>query len=324
MKRTQAGHPDFALVLALLLTLLVPLGCGERPGTGLPDGAQAISLLGDTLFPPEVDAETLQTRSQQLEEALADLEAEPDGADALIWAGRRQAYLGEYREAIEIFSRGIDLHPTDARFFRHRGHRYISVREFDNAISDFRSAAELIQGQPDEVEPDGQPNARGVPTSTLQFNIWYHYGLAHYLKGEFEAAAEKYQTCMEVSKNPDSRVATAHWLYMSLRRLGRDQDAAEVIAAIDFGEEVIENDAYLNLLRLYAGGVGPLEPELGLGEGSSSGAAVGYGVGNWYLYGGEPESARRTFQQIVDARDQWAAFGYIAAEAELARDGGGA
>jgi hypothetical protein len=63
---------------------------------------------------------------------------------------------------------------------------------------------------------------------------------------------------------------------------------------------------------------------LGLGEGSSSGAAVGYGVGNWYLYGGEPESARRTFQQIVDARDQWAAFGYIAAEAELARDGGGA
>ena len=39
-----------------------------------------------------------------------------------------------------------------------------------------------------KIEPDGQPNARNIPTSTLNSNIYYHLGLAQYLKGEFEAA----------------------------------------------------------------------------------------------------------------------------------------
>ena len=54
------------------------------------------------------------------------------------------------------------------RFPRHRGHRYISIRQLDNAISDFEHAASMIDGQPNEIEPDGMPNARGIPVSTLQ------------------------------------------------------------------------------------------------------------------------------------------------------------
>ncbi len=60
--------------------------------------------------------------------ALADWERNPDDADALIWAGRRTAYIGRYREAIGIFSEGIARHPDDARMYRHRGHRYLTVR----------------------------------------------------------------------------------------------------------------------------------------------------------------------------------------------------
>ena len=55
----------------------------------------------------------------------------------------------------------------------------MTVRELDNAIADFERATELTEGQPDEVDPDGLPNALGIPTSTLQFNIWYHLALAH-------------------------------------------------------------------------------------------------------------------------------------------------
>ena len=90
-------------------------------------------------------------------------------------------------------------------------------------FSDLKKAAELTKGKPDEVEPDGQPNARNIPTGTLQFNIWYHLGLAQYLTGRNKDALHSYLECLKVSKNPDALVATTHWLYMTLRRLNRPQ-----------------------------------------------------------------------------------------------------
>jgi len=47
---------------------------------------------------------------------------------------------------------------------------------------------------------------------------------------------------------------------------------------------------------------------------------IGYGLGNWHLYNGRRDQAMTTFRQIVDGNEaQWPAFGYLAAEAELAR-----
>ena len=91
----------------------------------------------------------------------------PDDADAWIWFGRRTAYLGHFRDAVEIYTRAIERFPDDARFYRHRGHRYISLRRFDDAISDLERAAILIEGRPDAIEPDGLPNAAGKPRSRL-------------------------------------------------------------------------------------------------------------------------------------------------------------
>ncbi|MFH1765917.1 MAG: tetratricopeptide repeat protein [Gemmatimonadota bacterium] len=297
-----------------------------RLASRLPEDAQAISLLGEPLFPPALPEEVLASREQQLAEALHDLEADPQGTAAIIWAARRYAYLGDYRKAIDLFSEGIALHPDDARLYRHRGHRYISVREFDNAIADFRKAAELIEGTKDEVEPDGQPNSMGIPTSTLHFNIWYHYGLAHFLEGNFEEAEEIYRRCWDASIHPDSKVATAHWWYMSLRRSGRAEEAQALIQGMDLdalASEVIESGSYLELLRLYAGASamqGEAMPELD--PATMEGAALGYGVGAFYLYNGHADEARAVYEGILSARDQWASFGYIAAEADLARMGG--
>ena len=290
------------------------------PQMTLPEGAQATSFLGEPLFPPVLPEEVLTRREQQLAEALQELEADPQGADALIWAARRYAYLGDYRKAIELFGQGIAEHPDDARFYRHRGHRYISVREIDNAIADFRKAAELIEGTEDEVEPDGQPNAMGIPTSTLHFNIFYHYGLAHFIKGEFEEAEEIYRRCMDASIHADSKVATAHWWYMSLRRSGRVEEAEALIQGLDLGafsSEIIESGSYMDLLRLYSAAT--VDPSTEVDPGTMEGAALGYGLGNFYLYNGRTEEARAVFEGLVAARDQWAAFGYIAAEADLAR-----
>jgi len=255
---------------------------------------------------------------QNLATARAAYESNPNDADAIIWLGRRTAYLGRYAEAIEIFGEGIARHPRDARMYRHRGHRWITLRQFNHAIADLNKAAELVRGRPDEIEPDGLPNARNIPTSTLQSNIWYHRGLAHYLKGDFEKALHAYRECMLVSKNPDGVVSTSHWLYMTLRRLGRRDEAERVLEPIGVDMEIIENNAYHKLLLMYRGEVSPEELERLQDSKTVDGATILYGIGNWWLYEGQPERARPLFLRVTEG-PQWSAFGYIASEMDLHR-----
>ena len=280
---------------------------------------QAISLFGESLFPPELAPEVREDREAKLARARSDYERDPDDADAIIWYGRRTAYVGDYRSAITIYTEGIEKHPDDARMLRHRGHRFISVRELDRAVADLERAAALVAGREDEVEPDGLPNARNIPTSTLQSNIWYHLGLAYYLKGDFQSALRAYRECMKVSGNPDMLVATSHWLYMTLRRLDMEEEAAAELEPIHADMDVIENDAYHQLLLMYKGELDPQELLEGtLSEDGIENAALAYGIGAWYLYNGELEQAVEIYRTVLSG-SQWAAFGYIAAEADLQR-----
>jgi len=291
-----------------------------RPGA-LPAGrtAAATSLLGTPLLAPELPEATRKRLEDNLAGATADFVRNPDDPDAIIWLGRRLAYLGRYEQAIEVFSRGIAMHPGDFRLLRHRGHRYITTRRMDQAITDLTRASKLIEGVSDQVEPDGDPNPRNIPTSTSHFNIYYHLGLAHYLKADFASALDAYRECMRFSAgNNDSLTATSDWLYMTLRRLGKNAEAAAVLAPIHEGMQVLENDVYLNRLLMYKGERTPEELLRAGGDGVGL-ATYGYGVGNWYLYSGQRDKAKEVFHKILET-PQWAAFGFIAAEAELARD----
>jgi tetratricopeptide (TPR) repeat protein len=308
----------------LILTVVIASACAG----GTPDESrtaensaeptpEATSLLGEPLYPVELDSATRARLERNLETARAAYAAAPGDADAIIWLGRRLAYLGRYREAIQTFSEGIEKHPEDARLYRHRGHRWITVREFDRAIADLERAAELVRGKPDEIEPDGAPNRFNVPRTTLHFNIFYHLGLARYLKGDFEGALEAYRACMDVATNDDMIVAVADWMYMTLRRLGRDEEAAEVLRRVYPDMEIMENDAYHRRLLMYKGLVPP--DALLADEGDPLQLATqGYGVGNWYLYNGDATRAREVFERVL-AIGNWPAFGHIAAEAELSR-----
>ena len=250
-------------------------------------------------------------------EATAAWEKDRGNVDALIWAGRRTAYLGRFRDAIAIYTEGIKSHPNDARLYRHRGHRYLTVREIDRAIADFEKAVALITangGQPDQVEPDGQPNARNVPTSTLHSNIYYHLALGYYLKRDFVRAADAWRRARDVVRNADNLVAASNWLYLSLRRAGQADAAAEVLRPITPQLEVIENGSYHSLLLMYKGDRTPEEVLKAAGEGSS-GTAVRYGVSAWYLINGKTAEARRLWAQILEGSD-WPSFGHLAAEAE--------
>ncbi len=311
------------VLLSLSLATLA-WSCGEREERltelpVLPAGAEAVTLLGDTVSPPPLAPDVRQEREARLAQARAAHEATPQDPDSIIWLGRRLAYLGHYRDAIEVYTTGIELHPGDARLYRHRGHRYITVRELDAAIEDLALAAQLVAGVPDQVEPDGLPNERGIPTSTLQSNIWYHLGLAHYLKGDFERAATSYRMCLGVAATEDMQVATSHWLYMTLRRLGRVEEAEAVLQPIHASMDIIEDHTYHRMLLMYKGEL-PVEEVLAEAESGDAlaNATAGYGVGNWRLYNGHREDAAAMFRRVLEG-EQWAAFGYIAAEADMAR-----
>lgn len=279
----------------------------------LPDGIQAVSLLGDSLASAIPSAAVVE----RYEKAEQEFMSSPDNADALIWFGRRAAYMGAYREAIGIFSDGIRAFPEDARMYRHRGHRYITLREFDRAIADFTTASHLIEGTGDEIEPDGMPNAMNIPLSSLHSNVWYHLGLAHYLAGNMEGALEAYRKCRAVERNDDGIVSSTHWLYMILRRLGREDEAVAVLESIHPEMEIIENTSYYHLCLFYKGLL-TLDDLSGEGlEGSSNDALV-YGIGNWHFYNGDRERAREVFEQILEGGG-WASFGYLAAEADYHR-----
>ncbi len=258
--------------------------------------------------------------TSKLREAQIVFDKSSNDSDSTIWFGRRHAYLGNYKKAIEIYAEGIQKYPNDARFYRHRGHRLITLRCFDDAIKDFEKAAKLIKGKPDEIEPDGLPNARNIPTSTLQSNIWYHLGLAYYLKGDFKRAAKAYKKCLNVSKNPDMLVATMNWRYISLGRAGKAEKAKKELRRIKDGLDIIENDSYYKLIKVYQGKISAddLLKEIVSDTNNLGNASIGYGLGNWFLMNGKKEKAFEAFRKITNG-NQWSSFGYIAAEAEQKR-----
>jgi hypothetical protein len=299
-------------LVSLMAFAVFPLAACSGDIAPLPAGVQGYSLFGRPLVPPAPDPGTLD----KLNTARIEYNRDPADADNIIWYGRRMAYSGDYRSAIRIFSEGIEKHPRDARFYRHRGHRYISVREFDRAIEDLEIAAKLITGEENRIEPDGLPNALNIPVSTLHGNIWYHLGLAHYLKQDWASAYRAFQAGFETGGNADNLVSTTHWRYMILRRMGKREEAERTLEDITADMKVIENTVYHRLCLFYKGQLSLAEMKAEDAD-ASTGAAGAYGIANWFFYNGNADEARKRLEALLDTA-AWDSFGYIAAESDLA------
>jgi tetratricopeptide (TPR) repeat protein len=301
----------------LLARFYLKDGRGSASDIQLTFGPEATTLQGRPLFQPST-LPNKQKLEADLEQARTQLAANPGDPEALIWVGRRYGYLWRFQEAIGAFTSGIDRWPDNPKFYRHRGHRYITIRQFARAQADFEKAAALIRGKPDEIEPDGAPNPAGKPRSTLQFNIWYHLALARYLQGNYQGAYDAYVECMKVSTNDDSVTATSDWMWMTLMRLGRKAEAAKLLERITPKMDILENQSYHRRLLMYKG----LEkPDALLDTAKADDTTIatqGYGVGNYYYVTGDTNRARGVFERVV-AGSGWNAFGFIAAEADLAR-----
>lgn len=313
------NRPEIPALLATAAALLV--GCGQprdagRQGVaGLPAGdptasPQATSLLGESLF-------ALEDTTGAVEEADAGLAADPEDVDLLIAAGRVRRNFWQYRQAMALYTRALELAPEDWRPYRYRGHRYISVREFDNAVEDLERARAL---------------------APLNWDVSYHLGLAYYLSARFEDAADEYARCLALAddaaareadspefrscsangNDPESLVAMTEWAVRAALRAGRAEWAESLLAEIPLDLGIEENLAYYHDLLLYKGA---MTPDQLLNPGADAPyrrETVGYGVANWYLMKGDTVRAVELLEELV--RDPWwPGFGRIASEADLAR-----
>ena len=246
---------------------------------------EATSLFGKPLY--KIPFTKLQTESNELLLTIAEQAAALQCADPArsVWIGRRQAYAWNYTAAVGTFSGAIAADPDNAPLRRHRGHRHLTRRNFTLAEADLSKAVELMDKSPGRApqwEADGQPNALNIPLSTLQFNAYYHLGLARYLQGDFGGALAAYQACYNYSGiNDESLQATAYWRctamrhslpcvlaqctlthcagrYMAMRRAGASAAAAnESLKDIHPGMRALEGAAYLNLTLMFQGRLAP-------------------------------------------------------------------
>src|SRR5690606_30283187 len=158
----------------------------------------------------------------------------------------------------------------------------------EGAVADLERAVELIRDQPDEheyfqaeTEPDitsiilgreDQVREQHLPVneatisqtkslykSTLHGSVWYHLAVAQYLLGNSEGAAASFGEAAKVAIDDDMHVAIRDWLYMSLRRLGRHDEAQQLIDSVSTEGFKVNpgEDFYLRRLEMYKGQVTP-------------------------------------------------------------------
>lgn len=254
-------------------------------------------------------------------------------------------FLGSPAKSLAAFDEALRIYPDHPVLLRHRGHRFITERDFDAALADLSRAAELAETVPDEIEfyqaqveeelralilghgesvsigpivvnPNSLEQFEDVYKGTLRNAIWYHIGLIHYLRADFGLAAEAYQRALAYCHDDDMRVATIDWLYLSLSRASRHDEAAEVLALVRDDMHVLER-SYFSRLRVYRGKLDPYELLARAGQGGNY-ATQTYGVGAWLLCQGRTSEAVTVFESVLNlARPT--SFGHICSEVELTR-----
>ena len=262
------------------------------------DRPEIISLLGIPYFADPAEGEALEKLRKELTEAEETLSAAPDDPENKVMVGRRLAYLWRYHESIASYTRSLENHPDFAPLYRHRGHRYISIRRFGAASRDLAHADRLQPGD---------------------FDILYHLGLARWLQGDYEGARKAYEEYLPLCTNDDQRVPLSYWMYSTLRRLKLNDKAAKILD--ELGDDLdIKDDSvyYFNILRLFRGELTAEDIFELMKENDLAAGTIGYGLGLWHLFANRKEEAIRSFQSVLQGK-YWPAFGFIASEVEIAR-----
>jgi len=223
------------------------------------------------------------------------LEANPKDIARIIDLGVAQSGARQFREAIATFTSGLEIEPNNALLLRWRGHRYLSVREFDRAFADL---------------------SRGSSLDPAIYGNWYHLGIVQYIRGDFAGAAASFAKAQPIAPDAGELAGSTDWLWMSLSRAGRGADAKAMLDRRPDSKPV--TNAYTRRLQLYRGEIGPEAVVTTSDTDDVQVATLAYGLGNWYLVRGDKAQARQWFERSIQSGG-WPGFGFIVSEVELRR-----
>src|SRR5262245_14608821 len=283
-------HPG-SLVLGSVVAATIALGTALEAGQ---TGAPAVQYRS----PEGVEYRALPD-TDAVKSARAALAADPKNVARIIDLGVAESGARQFREAIATFTRGLEIEPNNALLLRWRGHRYLSVREFDRSLADL---------------------TRGSTIDGTIYGIWYHLGVVQYLRGDFAGAAASFAKAQPIAPDAGELQGSVDWLWMSLSRAGRSAEAKAMLdRRLDRRPDFtpVEN-AYTRRLKLYRGEIGPDALIAAADTDDVQVATLAYGLGNWYLVRGDTAQARTAFERSVQSGG-WPAFGFIVSEVELRR-----
>jgi tetratricopeptide (TPR) repeat protein len=277
--------------VSLTFVLGVAIAFGPALGAGQ-TGAQSVQYRS----PAGVEYRSLPD-TEAVTKAQAALAADPRTVARIIDLGVAQSGARQFREAIATFTRGLEIEPNNALLLRWRGHRYLSIREFDRALADL---------------------TRGGAIDRTIYGIWYHLGIVQYVRGEFAAAAASFARAQPIAPDPGELAGSTDWLWMSLSRAGRGAEAKAMLDRRPESKSPPVTNAYTRRLQLYRGEIGPDALLTPADTEDVQVATIAYGVGNWYLLRGDKAQARVWFERSIQSGG-WPGFGFILSEVELSR-----
>lgn len=267
--------------------------------------------------------------------------------EGYILAGKFRSLLMQHERAIEIYTEALERFPDDPHLYRLRGHRYLNCRKFREGRDDLAAAARLVAGKQDEIEYFSAETAQDIESvllgrhdlnpklevtdeaiaatrdlfkSTLHFSIYYHLALACFLLEEYDEALKYYRRALEVSIDDDGRTASIDWIYMTLLRLGRADEAQALLSGIDTDGFTVNEGTplYINRLRLYKGQIEPDRlRELAAAKPLASVTAE-FAIGQWHLLAGRKAEAKQSFRRLLAEGDRYS-FAYLVTERDQAR-----
>ena len=264
----------------------------------------ALALVAST-----ADAQSVQYRSPAGVEYLSQsdtgpiaraqsaLDADPRSIPKHIALAVAQSGARQFREAISTLTRGLAIAPNDPMLLRWRGHRYLSVREFDLARADL---------------------TRGMALDSTNYGILFHLGVLRFVEGDFAGAADLFARAQPRAPDGGERAGSTDWLWMSLARAGRLAEATAMLERRPDSLPAPPGSAYVTRLRLYRGELTPATLISPADTADVQVATLNYGLGNWLMARGDTAGARAAWERAV-ASGGWPGFGFIVSEAELKR-----
>jgi tetratricopeptide (TPR) repeat protein len=305
-----------ALISAISTASALAAGICELGESVYARGALAqgntIALTGTKLKPLAYSKETTDRLNLDLEIAKAVFKVAPDREDSYIWLGRRYGYLGLNSDAIEVFTCGLDKFPDSYKLRRFRARHLARSRQFELALTDYRDAAALIEGQKDTFEPDGIANSLALTLGTYKTYIHYYLGQTSFAVGDYASIASEMDLAMQYCADfsyDDFNVAATYWRYIAYRKMGQADKANDTLRTVPVGLTLIENGGYYEAVQYFQGRLRKADLA------QDAGSIVNFAIAMQHQFDGEESDAKRLLTSLVEDTP----LGFWPAEAELTR-----